>query len=366
MSDYVKVAGRLFPKKLYDRLIAIFAEGFSHSSLSIEDYIMRIKKYNFQVNDIYKNNVINQERFKSLSKKDADFALNYLKYMVMFMSVRRGLIECNLDDKVDINNKINSLFPSLSANLSYLVCLNDDGKFDPNLSYPKLVEVMEVLINKNNLQNEVTLMKQDYIDAFNYAIGLEHIGIKEIKEINAIVNENSSNRAERGSFKKVNNQVNGASFETTDKSLVPTKIAELIYNYDNNWGNELPNVDFLNVDPEEKQNILLELFKREARFHIEFIRIHPFEDGNGRTGRIILNAHLIQNGLTPVLITGEIARDYKKYINDYDIDGFANELLNWSSQELTRWISELRVYNHIAPNQVEFDANSGSKRTNKK
>ena len=73
---------------------------------------------------------------------------------------------------------------------------------------------------------------------------------------------------------------------------MPTKIAELIYNYDNNWGNGLPNVDFLNGNPEEKQDILLELFKREARFHIEFIRIHPFEDGNGRTGRIILNAHL--------------------------------------------------------------------------
>lgn len=366
MSDYVNVAGRLFPKKLYDRLIAVFAEGFSHSSLSIEDYIMQIKKYNFQVNDIYKNYEINKDRFMSLSKKDRDFAIGYLKYMVMFMSVRRGLIECNLDDKVDINNKFNSLFPSLGANLPYLVCLNEQGKFDPNLSYPKLVEVMELLIDKNNLEREVTLMKQDYIDAFNYAMSVNHIGIKEIKEINAIVNEHSSNRAERGSFKKVNNQVNGASFETTDKSLVPTKIAELIYNYDNNWGNGLPNVDFLNGNPEEKQDILLELFKREARFHIEFIRIHPFEDGNGRTGRIILNAHLLQNGLTPVLITGEIAKDYKKYINNYDVDGFASELLNWSSQELTRWISELRVYNHIDPSQVEFDANLSSKRAKKK
>ena len=366
MSDYVNVAGRLFPRKLYDRLLAVFVEGFSHSSLSIEDYIMRIKKYNFQVNDIYKSNEVNKERFKSLSKKDANFALDYLKYMVMFMSVRRGLIECNLDDKVDINNKFNSLFPSLGANLPYLVFLNDQGKFDPNISYPILVSVMEILINKNNLQNEVTLMKQDYIDAFNYAIGLDHIEIKEIKEINAIVNENSSNKSERGSFKKVNNQVNGASFETTDKSLVPTKMSELIYNYDNNWGNKIPVVDFLNGNPEEKQDILLELFKREARFHIEFIRIHPFEDGNGRTGRIILNAHLIKNGLTPVLITGEIAKDYKKYINNYDVDGFANDLYNWSSQELTRWISELRVYNHIAPSQVEFDANLTSKRTKKK
>lgn len=35
--------------------------------------------------------------------------------------------------------------------------------------------------------------------------------------------------------------------------------------------------------------------------HVEFEKIHPFEDGNGRTGRIILNWHRMMNGL-PILI----------------------------------------------------------------
>ena len=37
-------------------------------------------------------------------------------------------------------------------------------------------------------------------------------------------------------------------------------------------------------------------YLREARFHIRFERIHPFEDGNGRTGRILVNRGLLQAG----------------------------------------------------------------------
>jgi len=37
-------------------------------------------------------------------------------------------------------------------------------------------------------------------------------------------------------------------------------------------------------------------------FHLEYERIHPFRDGNGRTGRLILNKILIQNGLSPMIV----------------------------------------------------------------
>lgn len=61
---------------------------------------------------------------------------------------------------------------------------------------------------------------------------------------------------------------------------------------------------------EAKETYIRAFYEREAKFHIEFERIHPFEDGNGRTGRIITNAHLLHNNFAPIIITSSM----KKFI----------------------------------------------------
>ena len=50
-----------------------------------------------------------------------------------------------------------------------------------------------------------------------------------------------------------------------------------------------------------------------SRQHILFESIHPFEDGNGRSGRIILNYLLISKGLPPIIIKGD-EKDRRLYI----------------------------------------------------
>ena len=49
---------------------------------------------------------------------------------------------------------------------------------------------------------------------------------------------------------------------------------------------------------------------RACFLHGEFVKIHPFIDGNGRTARLLLNFELIQSGYPPVVIKTENRADY--------------------------------------------------------
>lgn len=71
----------------------------------------------------------------------------------------------------------------------------------------------------------------------------------------------------------------------------------------------------------------------ESRFHIQFERIHPFDDGNGRTGRILLCRGLLQVGLPPAIVSFEERDEYFACIGGGDYDRLANLLRGLSAAE---------------------------------
>lgn len=92
---------------------------------------------------------------------------------------------------------------------------------------------------------------------------------------------------------------------------------------------------FYFATPEEtpaKMHELVEWFKKEkekpdvnpiilaALFHYRFIRIHPFDDGNGRTARILMNFILMQFGYPPVIIKTEDKENYYAVLRLADAD----------------------------------------------
>ena len=87
-----------------------------------------------------------------------------------------------------------------------------------------------------------------------------------IKQIHYLVL--ADKREDRGVYRKISVRIMGAHNEPVQPYLIQPRMERLLYDY-----------------AESTEHIVTKL----ARFHIEFESIHPFIDGNGRTGRLLVN-----------------------------------------------------------------------------
>ena len=98
-----------------------------------------------------------------------------------------------------------------------------------------------------------------------------------------------------GAYKKVANEVGGQA--TPLPSQVPAAMAKLLKGY--------------NSSPEPDLEDLLD-------FHVCFERIHPFQDGNGRVGRLILFKECLRFGIVPFIIDDRHKMLYYRGLKEWD------------------------------------------------
>lgn len=135
-------------------------------------------------------------------------------------------------------------------------------------------------------------------DAFLYVqeIAKNEIELSEyvIKNIHSLVLMNSPE--DKGQYRRIPVRIMGAYTEPVQPYMIEPKMAELI-------------------SDNESRKSKMTVVERIARFHLEFEGIHPFIDGNGRTGRLILNLELIRNGYPPINVK---FTDRKRYYDAFD------------------------------------------------
>lgn len=81
---------------------------------------------------------------------------------------------------------------------------------------------------------------------------------------------------------------------------------------------------------------LLPLMEKIAQFHIDFEHLHPFEDGNGRCGRLLINFELMKQGQAPVVIPDNRRIEYFDFISDYNTEGMAKMFSELQQNEIKR------------------------------
>ncbi len=81
--------------------------------------------------------------------------------------------------------------------------------------------------------------------------------------------------------------------------------------------------------------------------HAEFVRIHPFVDGNGRTARMIMNYQLMASGFLPVSIAKENRLEYFETLEAYAVNGdlnlFAEMIAGLEEQRLDEYLAIVPV-----------------------
>lgn len=147
----------------------------------------------------------------------------------------------------------------------------------------------------------------------------KEIKVEEIKDYNKIIMANLSDDA--GQYKKVANIILGAEFEPVKPYQVPYVMQEWCDNY--NFRIKNAKTD------EEKVEIILDQ-------HIKFERIHPFGDGNGRTGRLLIIDSCLRENLVPIIIPKEEKTKYIEFLANEDSKNFTKWALELQKKELER------------------------------
>ena len=160
---------------------------------------------------------------------------------------------------------------------------------------------------------EIENHKHAFDNILTHLINEETLTIDIIKEIHADLTDRL--QYNRGQFKKNENMILGAEFQTASPAETPLLMAQLVDNL-------IYRLERSESDDEKLIAIL--------DTHIQFERIHPFSDGNGRTGRMVLNYSLLQQGFPPLIIEKETKSEYIEFLGNQDVEGFfqfAKEIL---------------------------------------
>lgn len=154
----------------------------------------------------------------------------------------------------------------------------------------------------------------EFYEVENHKSACEYIGsllvagqpltLAEVKEIHSLLTDRLQH--DRGQIKSQQNAIRGAEFKTAS----PFETPQLMEQWMNNTNYRL--------DLAVNENEYLEVL---ADTHIQFEQIHPFSDGNGRIGRMVLLYLSMKYLKAPIVTRKEWRGRYMEFLGKQDVSG---------------------------------------------
>jgi Fic family protein len=155
-------------------------------------------------------------------------------------------------------------------------------------------------------QDQEAVPVDDIIETSNHFTAFDHmldtctepLSVEHVKTFHRMIKAGTSDAAQEwfrlGEWKKLPNEVGGT--ETTTPDEVEAEMQRL-----NEWYAALPEVSFEDI----------------VEYHYRFERIHPFQDGNGRVGRLVMFRECLRNGIVPFIIDSEHKQFYYRGLREF-------------------------------------------------
>ncbi|MBK2125670.1 Fic family protein [Fangia hongkongensis] len=196
----------------------------------------------------------------------------------------------------------NDLYRSLRVSITH----HSNAIEGLTLTYGETKRLLESGMTAPNKPLHEQLVILGFADAFDFVVREaentgHHFDDEFMKDIHAILFDKAlkiaPERIERpiGAWRKDERQILGVDIQLSSPKNIDQDIGNLLYRTE-------ANMDIRAI----------------ADFHINFERIHPFADGNGRVGRLLMAYQAIKNNYLPPLITNDHREEYLTSLNNVD------------------------------------------------
>lgn len=218
---------------------------------------------------------------------------------------RTGKISKKLLDRLKLE-KENSITGGIYHRLQIELTYNSNHIEGSRLTHDQIRYIFEtntIGINDETINVDDIVETSNHFRCIDKVIEMANYELSEsfIKQLHLILKTGTSDSRKpwfaTGDYKLLDNEVGG--FETTKSSDVSKEMKNLLKNYN-----------------QKKSKNLEEIID----FHYKFEKIHPFQDGNGRVGRLIMFKECLKNNITPFIITDDIKEYYYRGLKEWKFE----------------------------------------------